>query len=118
MTLTNPSSDFKIESETVCSFKLVGAFPFYLRCAGRFNRRCLQHKAQILRTESIARLTDSVWPKGVRAAAAFTFDNDEESGLIDAFGPDKMFYVSQGYYDTNAGTQRVLRILKRHQVKA
>jgi peptidoglycan/xylan/chitin deacetylase (PgdA/CDA1 family) len=63
-------------------------------------------------------LADDTWPPGIRAAAAFTFDNDDESGLIDAFGPDKMFYVSQGYYDTNAGTARVLKILKRHGVKA
>jgi len=61
---------------------------------------------------------ESNWPEGIRCAAVFTFDNDDESGLIDAFGPDKMFYVSQGPYDTNAGTWRVLRILDRHNVKA
>ena len=48
----------------------------------------------------------------------FSFDNDDESGMIDSFGPDKMFYVSQGYYDMNAGTWRVLRILERQNVKA
>ena len=63
-------------------------------------------------------MPESVWPKGIRCAVALTFDNDDESGLIDAFGPDKMFYVSQGYYDTNEGTWRVLRILERQNVKA
>lgn len=63
-------------------------------------------------------MDESVWPKAVRCAVALTFDNDDESGLIDAFGPDKMFYVSQGYYDTNEGTWRVLRILERQNVKA
>ena len=63
-------------------------------------------------------MTDSIWPPGVRLAAVLTFDNDDESGIIDTYGPDKMFYVSQGYYDTNEGTQRVLRILKRQGVKA
>src|SRR5215470_10030961 len=61
---------------------------------------------------------ESNWADGIRCGAVFTFDNDDESGLIDAFGPDKMFYVSQGYYDTNAGTQRVLRVLKRQGIKA
>jgi peptidoglycan/xylan/chitin deacetylase (PgdA/CDA1 family) len=28
-----------------------------------------------------------------------------------------MSYISQGCYDMNAGTQRVLRILVRHQMK-
>src|SRR5579875_1876101 len=63
-------------------------------------------------------MIESLWPTGVRCAAVFTFDNDDESGLIDAFGPERMFYVSQGYYDTNAGTWRVLRILERQNVKA
>ena len=63
-------------------------------------------------------MTEEIWPPGIRIAAVFTFDNDDESGLIDAFGPDKMFHVSQGYYDTNAGTPRVLMILKRQNVKA
>jgi peptidoglycan/xylan/chitin deacetylase (PgdA/CDA1 family) len=63
-------------------------------------------------------LDESLWPKGIRCAAVFTFDNDDESGLIDAFGPDKMFYVTQGPYDTNAGTWRVLRILERQGIKA
>lgn len=63
-------------------------------------------------------MTEATWPPGIRLAAVFTFDNDDESGIIDTYGPDKMFYVSQGYYDMNAGTQRVLRILARHQVKA
>ena len=63
-------------------------------------------------------MTEAIWPPGVRLAAVLTFDNDDESGIIDAYGPDKMFYVSQGYYDTNEGTQRVLRILKRQNVKA
>ena len=63
-------------------------------------------------------MPENIWPKGIRCAAVLTFDNDDESGLIDAFGPDKMFYVSQGYYDTNEGTWRVLRILERQNVKA
>ena len=61
---------------------------------------------------------DRVWPRGIRCGAVFSFDNDDESGLIDAFGADKMFYVTQGPYDTNAGTWRVLRILERQNVKA
>ena len=48
----------------------------------------------------------------------FSFDNDDYWGLTDAFGQEKMFYASQGPYDTNAGTWRVLRILARHNVKA
>ncbi|MFI5421777.1 MAG: polysaccharide deacetylase family protein, partial [Nitrososphaerales archaeon] len=63
-------------------------------------------------------MDESLWPEGIRCAAVFTFDNDDESGLIDAFGPDKMFYVTQGPYDTNAGTWRVLRILERQGIKA
>src|SRR5207245_5528826 len=63
-------------------------------------------------------LSENIWPSGIRCAAVFSFDNDDESGLIDAFGPDKMFYVSQGYYDTNAGTWRVLKILERQNIKA
>jgi hypothetical protein len=34
---------------------------------------------------------DQLWPKGIRCAAIFTFDNDDEFGMIDAFGSDKMF---------------------------
>lgn len=62
--------------------------------------------------------SEQIWPEGIRCAAVFTFDNDDEFGMIDAFGSERMFYVSQGYYDTNEGTARVLRILKRHQVRA
>ena len=62
--------------------------------------------------------SEKIWPPGIRCAAVFSFDSDDESGMIDAFGPDKMFYVSQGYYDTNAGTWRVLRILERQNVRA
>ncbi|MDA4136020.1 MAG: polysaccharide deacetylase family protein [Thaumarchaeota archaeon] len=63
-------------------------------------------------------MDEIIWPDGIRCAAVFTFDNDDESGIIDAYGAEKMFYLSQGYYDMNAGTQRVLRILARQQIKA
>jgi hypothetical protein len=63
-------------------------------------------------------LSEIVWPKGIRLAAVFSFDNDDESGIIDACGAEKMFYLSQGYYDMNAGTQRVLRLLAGYQLKA
>jgi len=56
-------------------------------------------------------------PKESDSLRLFSFDNDDESGIIDAYGAEKMSYISQGCYDMNAGTQRVLRILVRHQMK-
>lgn len=62
----------------------------------------------------------SFWPDGYRAAAAFTFDVDAESGVLahDPAGSARMSLMSHQSYGPLVGVPRLLRLLDRQQVSA
>lgn len=60
------------------------------------------------------------WPRGARAAAAFTFDVDAESCVL-ANDPDaagRMSLMGHQAYGPRVGTPRLLRILERRGIRA
>lgn len=60
------------------------------------------------------------WPAGRRAAAAFSFDVDAESGVL-ADRPEaaaRLSVMSHQAYGPRVGVPRLLRILERHAVRA
>ncbi|MFE2509065.1 polysaccharide deacetylase [Streptomyces naganishii] len=60
------------------------------------------------------------WPDGVRAAAAFTFDVDAESCVLahDPAASSRMSLMSHQAYGPRIGVPRLLRLLRRQDVKA
>ncbi|HXF74232.1 MAG TPA: polysaccharide deacetylase [Actinomycetota bacterium] len=61
-----------------------------------------------------------VWPGGVRAAVAFTFDFDAEEVWIgeDPRNADRPGVLSQGTYGAKVAVPRILELLDRHGVRA
>lgn len=60
------------------------------------------------------------WPDGRRAAAAFTFDVDAESCVLahDPAASSRMSLMSHQAYGPQVGVPRLLRMLRRREVKA
>ncbi|MFE7229412.1 polysaccharide deacetylase family protein [Streptomyces sp. NPDC002405] len=60
------------------------------------------------------------WPDGRRAAAAFTFDVDAESCVLahDPSASSRMSLMTHQAYGPRAGVPRLLRLLRRQDVKA
>ncbi|MFD4955452.1 polysaccharide deacetylase [Streptomyces sp. NPDC058451] len=60
------------------------------------------------------------WPDGVRAAAAFTFDVDAESCVLahDPSASSRMSLMTHQAYGPRVGVPRLLRVLRRQEVKA
>ncbi|NJC68621.1 polysaccharide deacetylase [Planosporangium thailandense] len=60
------------------------------------------------------------WPDGKRAAAAFTFDVDAESGVLGASpeAASRMSVMSHQAYGPLVGVPRILSILERHDVRS
>ncbi|MEU7382795.1 MULTISPECIES: polysaccharide deacetylase [unclassified Streptomyces] len=60
------------------------------------------------------------WPDGVRAAAAFTFDVDAESCVLahDPSASSRMSLMTHQAYGPRTGVPRLLRVLRRQDVKA
>lgn len=56
------------------------------------------------------------WPKGTRSAAVFTFDVDDEYVMRHIYG-EQSYYLTQGQYDTRAGSWRILELLRKNEVK-
>lgn len=61
-----------------------------------------------------------VWPRGVRAAAAVTFDVDGESAVLamDSAASRRMSVMSHQAYGPKVGVPRLLRLLERRSVRA
>lgn len=60
------------------------------------------------------------WPDGVRAAAAFTFDVDAESGVL-GFAPeavDRLSVMSHQSYGPLHGVPRLLKMLARNEIRS
>lgn len=65
-------------------------------------------------------MTGFRWPENVRAAAAFTFDVDAESGVL-SFAPeaaDRLSVMSHQSYGPLHGVPRLLRILERNGIRS
>lgn len=62
--------------------------------------------------------TRVLWPDEAKAAAVFSFDVDDEFVMRVIYGDSQSYYVSQGGYDTRAGSWRVLRILDQFRTPA
>ncbi|PJM97690.1 polysaccharide deacetylase family protein [Streptomyces sp. CB01373] len=60
------------------------------------------------------------WPDGVRATAAFTFDVDAESCVLahDPSASSRMSLMTHQAYGPRVGVPRLLRVLRRQEVKA
>lgn len=60
------------------------------------------------------------WPEGYRAAAAFTFDVDAESCVLvqDPGADERMSLMGHQAYGPRVGVPRLLRMLRRQQVRA
>lgn len=65
-------------------------------------------------------MTDSLWPEGYRAAAAFTFDVDAESCVLahDPRSASRMSLMTHQAYGPRVAVPRLLRILARQNVRA
>lgn len=65
-------------------------------------------------------MTCSIWPEGIRCAAAFTFDVDAEtfwfSRTMDSINSVNL--MAEGAYDPNVGVPRILEMLDRQGVKS
>jgi peptidoglycan/xylan/chitin deacetylase (PgdA/CDA1 family) len=61
-----------------------------------------------------------MWPDGMRAAAAFTFDFDAEEVWIgeDPKNADRPGALSQGTYGAKVAVPEILKLLRRHGVRA
>lgn len=60
------------------------------------------------------------WPDGIRAAAAFTFDVDAESGVLaaDPSAARRASVMSHQAYGPRTGVPRLLRLLDRQRIRA
>ena len=61
-----------------------------------------------------------MWPSGMRAAAAFTFDFDAEEVWIgeDPANADRPGVLSQGTYGAKVAVPLILELLQRHAIRA
>src|ERR671930_252009 len=61
-----------------------------------------------------------MWPQGMRAAAAFTFDFDAEEVWIgeDPRNAERPGVLSQGTYGAKVAVPRLLELLRRHDMRA
>jgi len=57
------------------------------------------------------------WPNGAKSAAIFSFDVDGPYVMRAVYG-EESYYLTQGEYDTRAGSLRILDILRKKDVKA
>lgn len=66
------------------------------------------------------RSEQTAWPDGYRAAAVVTFDVDAESGVLCEMpeAAERLGLMSHQAYGPRAGLPRLLRILRRHEVRA
>src|SRR5262245_47476559 len=67
-----------------------------------------------------SRREEAMWPSGMRAAAAFTFDFDAEEVWIgeDPRNADRPGVLSQGTYGAKVAVPLILQLLQRHDIRA